>query len=424
MKNIKGCAFWLKMMCFVIAGALLVLAFVSRISQASGSVALLDTRNLPADHKILFFMGQDSETLTQYRKDVLELDSRMPKPGGITLYTKIAGNAKEGSLQGLIDNVDYGAGIINFERSLLEFPVAALAVGLSLTDAEKGCQQIPTRAIAGMVGDGVSQQMIHDYREQIGKLLMFLKATKRPVFLRIGYEFDGPWNCYQPESYKAAFRFIKQRIVQLATDNIATVWQSAAWPRNQGIYRVIDPMLLDKFYPGDDVVDWVSLSTFYGNNYRDHQWVCDDLNPEWFTPAEPPRLQQNRILNFARNHQKPVMIAEASPVAFSNSQLTSSCIFSKRTKPVSADIIWTSWYADWFKYIENNKDIIRAVAYINTHWHTQTMWYCAPQATAGSQDCLQGYWGDSRVQANPEILKRFKSEISKPIYVNGADFEI
>lgn len=386
---------------------------------ATAAVSIEQARNLPVDNKIALFMGQDSETLTDYRKNVLDKDSGLPKPAGITLYTKISNSAKQGSLAGITTDTDYGSGVINFSKSLKEFPGAVLAVGLDVTDTHAGCKQIPTRAIAGILGNGVTEKEVADYRQQVDKLLVFLKESDRQIFLRIGYEFDGPWNCYEPESYKAAYRFIKTRINALNATNIATVWQSAAWPRNQGIYQVTDANHLDKFYPGDDAVDWVSLSTFYGAPYRAYQWTCDALNPEWFTPLVTPRSQQDRILAFARTHKKPVMIAEAAPVGFSNSQLTTGCVFTNRIKPISAEEIWKSWYADWFDYIHVNKDVIRAVAYINTNWHSQAMWYCAPNSTAGAKDCNQGYWGDSRVQAHPYILGKFKEEISKPVYVNG-----
>lgn len=438
MKSNKKSFFSWESLCLLIGGVSLITACSSTIQESSpevsaqqqttnenlnlknsAAVAFADARNLPADNKIALFMGQDSETLTEYRKEALEKDAQLPKPAGITLYTKISNSAKQGSLAGITSDTDYGAGMINFSKSLEEFPGASLAVGLDITDGHAGCKQIPTRALAGMLGEGVSEKEVADYRQQMDKLLAFLKSSERDVFLRIGYEFDGPWNCYEPEAYKAAYRYIKSRINTLAANNIATVWQSAAWPRNQGIYQVTDANHLEKFYPGDDVVDWVSLSTFYGDTYRDYQWTCDALNPEWFTPVVTPRSQQDRILAFARNHKKPVMIAEAAPVGFSNSQLTTGCIFSNRVKPISAEDIWNSWYADWFDYIHANKDVIRAVAYINTNWHSQGMWYCAPNSTAGAKDCNQGYWADSRVQANPYILKKFKEEISHSVYVNG-----
>ena len=46
--------------------------------------------------------------------------------------------------------------------------------------------------------------------------------------------------------------------------------------------------------------------------------------------------------------------------------------------------IWDEWYEPFFEFIHENKDIIRAVAYINTHWQSQPMW---------GQPYTNGYWG-------------------------------
>jgi hypothetical protein len=373
--------------------------------------------NLPEQRKVLFLMGQDTETLSAFHKDVLLKDPQFPAPGGVTLYTKISHTFKYGSLAGLISSVDYGSGINNFVRTLKEFPNAALAVGLDITDNSGQCKSIPTKAISGIADKDVTPELIRFYRAEVDKLITFLKDANRPIFLRIGYEFDGPWNCYDATSYKIAFGYIKQRLAAMHAYKIATVWQSAAWLRNQGPYVVTDANHLDKYYPGDDAVDWVAFSKFYGLSYKEHQWTCDALNPEWFTPLVTPRLQQDLVLNFARAHKKPVLIAESAPTAYSTSELTSSCVFTNRTLPITAEKIWQSWFQEWFDYIDANKDIIRAAAYINTNWHTQKMWYCAPNTTAGTEKCNQGYWGDSRIQANPLILERFKQQLQKDIFV-------
>ncbi len=362
-------------------------------------------------------MGQDTGTLSAFKKMVLDKDATFPAPGGVTLYTKISHSFKYGSLAGLKENVDYGSGINNFIDTLNEFPKAALAVGLDITDAQDNCKSLPTKAIAGLIDADVTPELISFYRDEVDRLITFLKSTDRPIFLRIGYEFDGPWNCYNAVAYKASFRFIKARINALNAYKIATVWQTAAWLRNQDTYQVTDKNHLDQYYPGDDVVDWIAFSKFYGKQYRKHQWSCDELNPPWFTPMVSAVSQHDRTLDFARLRNKPVMIAEAAPAGYNTSTLTSSCVFTNRTSSITAEELWDSWYQDWFDYIEKNRDIIRAVAYINTYWHTQSMWYCVPNALAGAANCKQGYWGDSRIEGNPLILKNFSKEISKPFYV-------
>ncbi len=69
---------------------------------------------------------------------------------------------------------------------------------------------------------------------------------------------------------------------------------------------------------------------------------------------------------------------------------------AKRTR--SDEAIWQEWFAPLFAYVEANRDMIRAVAYINADWDSQSMW-AAPYA--------EGYWGDSRLEANPEITRRW-----------------
>jgi len=382
-----------------------------------GNLPAIVARNLPGNEKILFVMGQDTETLNAFKVVVLDKNPEFPYPGGVTLYTKISHSFKYGSLAGVTTDVDYGSGKNNFVETLQQFPGSALAVGLDITDAHAGCKSIPTKAIGGIADPDITPELTDFYRGEVDKLITFLKNSDRQIFLRIGYEFDGPWNCYNPEAYKAAYRYIKERINALNADKIATVWQTAAWLRDQDIYKVTDNNHLEKYYPGDDVVDWISFSKFYGEHYRQEQWTCDELNPEWFTPVVSAVSQHDRLLNFARSHKKPVMIGEAAPVGFSNSELTSSCIFTNRPSSITAEEIWASWYQEWFDYIEKNRDVIRAAAYINTNWHSQSMWYCAPDATAGSENCKQGYWGDSRIQSNPMILERFTKAIKNQIFV-------
>lgn len=44
-----------------------------------------------------------------------------------------------------------------------------------------------------------------EYDTQIASLCRGIKDMDRPVFLRIGYEFNGRWNGYKPDPYKKAF---------------------------------------------------------------------------------------------------------------------------------------------------------------------------------------------------------------------------
>ncbi len=385
-----------------------------------------DSRNLPKDGKILFMMGQDSETLTEYSEKVLKKHKDMPRPGGITLYTNIIPGGGTEVLGGLEGPTNYGAGTISFKKTLAEYPDAALALGLALSDAYLGCKSMPTRMISMREAEASTpeeKQLVKHHHQLVDKLVNYLRELDRPVYLRIGYEFDGNWNCYDRESFISAFRHIKNRIDALGASNVATVWQSAAYPQDISGYNVSEAEHLDKWYPGDDVVDWVGLSIFLTHDYNKHQWsaACKSLKPKLYQEAIKPRDLQDKIVAFARTHKKPVMVAEAAPQGYSNNQRTASCIFHNNPTQISSNDIWNLWYADFFSYLEKNRDVIRAASYINTNWQNQGMWHCKAQQHVGDQGCPAAYWGDSRVQANRKILKRFKNELQKHFYVNGTE---
>ncbi|WP_254187282.1 RICIN domain-containing protein [Micromonospora sp. WMMB482] len=402
------------------AALALVLATTASIGgliPAPPASAAVSGRNLPADGKVRLFMGQDSSTLTDYKRDVLDTDPTAPRPGGVTLYTNLLLGGDPPPLAGFYGPVNWGSGTVDFPATLAQYPDAALAVGLYLSDASTGCNNQPLRAIIGRP-DADVVNLTAGYRQKVDEMVTWLKNTGREVFLRIGYEYDGPWNCYNADYYKEAFRFVKSRIDALGASRVATVWQSAGWPIDEHTdhpewnYVVTAANHFDAWYPGDQYVDWVGLSAFYGATYQRYQWSCR-------APNTSPRALQDRALNFARGHGKPVMIAEAAPQGFTTGAKTSSCIFAKNPQPISATALWDTWYADFFGYVNANTDVIRAVAYINTNWDAQTQWQCNG-APAGQPGCANGYWGDSRIQADPTIRSRFLTEIRKSIYVGGA----
>ena len=351
---------------------------------------------VPEDNKLLMFIGQDSSTLSDY-VDAMPSDNIE----GITLYTRLTsnkiGNDAGLSLAGVFGVANWGAGDVSFQNSLNESPGAALAVGLFLSDTPT-CKSTHTRElVAGKYEDALNAMV--DY---------FKGLAPRKVYLRIGFEYDGPWNCYRPETFKAAFRYIHQRIQQRDAQNVATVWHSAVWPAPEiageftSIYDHKRDDLLDQWYPGDDVVDWMGISVFYR-----------DLSRWNYVPSDRPEDAQAKFLAFARQHGKPVLIAEAAPQGFRIGGLTQSYTQKNLPESVTAQQIWQGWFAPFFDFVYANRDVIRGVAYINTQWEAQPMWFCE-QGETPSQ-CGQGNWGDSRVHVNDLIKSKWLG------HVNNAD---
>lgn len=306
----------------------------------------------------LFFIGQDMRAiggLENYNDgycDYFEI------PAGITLYSGFAkGAASFGYVQkgndGLKSIANWGA-----EDSCAQcyidapnFKNSAIAIGLSLVDNEK------------KTAKGNHDDLIKELGE-------WIKETKRPVFLRIGYEFDGwDWNHYDKKYYLAAWKRIHALFAKMKVDNVAFVWQS----KGNGS----DQKTLEEWYPGDDLVDWCGYSYFE--------------NPD------------EEMLTFARKHQKPVFIAEATPILYDGKQFFDTFL----SNPEQAKKAWENWFVPFIKTLHNNKDVIKAFSYINVNWKVQPMWQ--------ANDLFKHV--DSRIQKSEFISKKWLEEISHPRYV-------
>ena len=426
------------------------LILTTEAKSSSNEIPDFAAPGVASDKRVKFFVGQDSNSLREYKIAVLDKQPDFPKPSGISLYTNLVygaflagmgmspvdenGRLMPGFNYQTNHRYDFGGGPQSFTESMAMYPEADLNVGLYLSDIFAGCTNQPLRAIHAIenpaMGTDITKDLSAAYENAIDVMLTTMMSWDRQVYLRIGYEFDGVWNCYGSDLYKNAFRYISGRVKALDAKNIALVWQSSSWPRDEQVqnpqynFIVSAEDHLEKWYPGDQYVDWIGLSTYFGKNYEDYQWSCNEKNPEYFTASLPPRDVQDRILDFARDRQKPVMIAEAAPQGLQTDTLTASCIFyrdERRVLPTNnlkmhAFKLWYLWFREWFNYIEENRDVVRAVAYINSDWDLIPQFECQKGVSAGSNGCNTGYWGDSRIQNNQVILNRFKRALEAPYW--------
>ncbi|MBZ0297211.1 MAG: 1,4-beta-xylanase [Anaerolineae bacterium] len=302
----------------------------------------MQVKFMPATGQTLFIIGQDLGAvggLPGYTDGYV--DHVTPFPGGVTTYTNLH------ALDGLTTVANWGSGDVSAQR-LVDSPAYAnsvLVIGLWLGNANL------TPIARG------------DLDRNIDRLAIWIKDQNRPVFLRIGYEFDGEWNAYQPADYITAFQRIVDRFRALEVTNVATVWQSATW--YDGTFQGHDWL---EWYPGDDYVDWFGMSYFI---------------------AHPPTF--NAWLDLARSHDKPVMIAESTPKGHD-------------LATEAGGEVWNAWFQGFFDFIHENHDVIKAVAYINVHWEAQPMWQ--------GQD-----WGDSRVQVNSFLLEQWQREMKSDFWL-------
>ncbi|AKL98258.1 glycosyl hydrolase [Endomicrobium proavitum] len=265
-----------------------IFIFISA-AQAARSINMTG-RFVPPDGKTLLFAGQNNADFDEF----VAVNKKVP--AGFMTYVALS------DLKGLDEINNVGTGDMFADELVKKYPGAAVQIGLYLVGSLKN--------IVNGTLDG-----------NIKEFAKWIKKTKSPVFLRIGYEFDNPENGYEPEIYKKAFIYIIEKMDSLKVENVAYVWHS---------YAASNPKGLDVWYPGDEYVDWCAISYFAGN--------------DWLP-----------MLKFSQKHSKPLMIAESAPMTWFG--------LTEAKKPY--------WYKVLFKFIEERN--IKAFSYINCDWNAQGM---------------------------------------------------
>jgi hypothetical protein len=284
----------------------------------------------PADGKVILFTGQDLEAIGGTDNYTDGYFNYFPATGGFTQYTDFlkSGNSfgfVHKGLDGLTTLDNWGDGDENMAVTVADkdFNNSCLAIGLDISQGN----------------DSVTAAGSHD--SLIYRLGNWIKwQGNRPIFLRIGYEFDGAdWNHYKKEFYIPAWKRIKNKFDSMSITNVAYVWQA----KGAGASREV----MDSFYPGDDYVDWVAFSFFS---------VAEENHP---------------MIQFARDHHKPLFIAESSPV-FPDAK--GVCRPLDLTQQADAEYAWQNWFTPYFRTVKNNPDVIKAIHYINCPWKSRKMW--------------------------------------------------
>jgi len=291
----------------------------------------------PIDGKKLLIVGQDLGAvggLDNYTEGYVDYADHIP--AGVTSYTSLP------SLSGLENQANWGSGDVRAQSYLEDttFQNSFIVIGLYLVNQ------------LNAIRNGLQDYAIREFAT-------WVKNQEKPVFIRIGYEFEGPWNNYDPDEFIDAWRHIVHVFDEEEVPNAVYVWQSAGLNQNN----------IADWYPGDSYVNWVGYSYFDGFNMG------------------------QSIRAFAETHDKPIMISEATP--------------RRDIKLEPYQNHWQAWYAGLFETIYEN-DRIKALAYINVDWDSQPMW-------SG-----QG-WGDSRVQENPYVFEQWNIEIDKDPWIVASD---
>jgi hypothetical protein len=292
------------------------------------SVAYADQNAFaPEPGKTLLFIGQDSDTIAHY------VSETGIAPSGTMFYTSVQ------EATGLGVATEYGTGQ-QYGDGLLHFSDSVIQVGLYMAGGLE-------KTIAGM------------YDANLFKLAKWIKKAGRPVYLRIGYEFDDPTKHYDPQLYIQAFHHVVDFLRTQGVANAAYVWHSYGWTQKEG------QQWMD-WYPGDEYVDWFGVTIF---NVPSQIWNAQSF------------------LKLARAHGKPFMICESSPEG----------MYTLQGKK--------DWYKHIFQFIKDQN--VEAFCYINSNWDVIPMF-------------KNQHWGDARIEAIPEIKELWLNEISQDRYLKAS----
>lgn len=346
----------------------------------------------PNSEAKVYFIGQDLSAIRGYYAS-----DCCARPDGTTAYLSLYQLRTAPDFGGLGYDLDgelvspeasWGAGPVGAYQSVNEFDAPDLAIGLYIAEN-------------GMPG-GLEKIADGDFDAEIQRLAEFMKSVPGRVFLRIGYEFDGTWNAGQDNTVN--FISAHRKIVDVLRSNGVTngvyVWQASASILDDLIERKHED--ITAWYPGDDYVDWMAFSWF---SLPD----AAPTVPDSFQPKRPIDLV-NEVADFARTKGKPVLIAESAPQGYdivagfraNINPLQDGPSGENQTLRTSEEI-WDEWYAPLFDWLNANADIARGLAYINVDWDSQPMW---------GPPYANGFWGDSRLEANPDIASRFNAALA------------
>lgn len=230
-------------------------------------------------------------------------------------------------------------------------------IGLSMTDSV-------TNHYEAQVAAGT-------YDTQIGYLISGLRSLANPVYLRIGYEFNGlSWNGYLPAPYVQAFQRITNMLRMAPDIEVATVWDAEV----DGVTNFTD------YYPGDSFVDWFGMNIFNDSSFSN--------------PILPT------FMSLASSHNKPVMIGETSPIVIGAQAGAAS---------------WTGWFADFFSYLQATPQV-KQFNYIDANW---------PAAAVADNQPSWATWGDTQLELSTAAYVRnlYIGELASPTILNTSASE-
>ncbi len=145
---------------------------------------------------------------------------------------------------------------------------------------------------------------IRQYEAYIRKTARYLSALDIPVFLRFACEMNIKENSKDANAYIEAFRYVAG-IMRTEASNVAMVWSPNDFSAKDRTY--------EQYYPGDDFVDWIGISTYTGRYFqgkKDWGTLQDSIDSVFMTGDYANPLAKIKPILELYGKRKPVMISE------------------------------------------------------------------------------------------------------------------
>jgi hypothetical protein len=302
----------------------------------------LERRLQPASGRAVHMAGQSPSEFADYSR-------YLPAAARPAVYTQYFGLAE------LLGDGDKAARYFAGTRKGLDAlgdagHVVLPHISLSLTQnvgARTDGTTVPADIIAGK------------YDAALAQFTAAVPLLGRPMFLRVGFEFNGHWN-----NYIAPWRKIEGALATNPTtrSQVALVWDMSCDAVAPADACTTAAECWQQFWPGDDVVDWVGVNVFQDGRGKNFSSMPNS----------------SCVLGFADEAAKrnyPVLIAESFPRFHST-------LLGLPT--------WEAWFAPFFNQLLPHP-AVQGWSYINRDCRN---------ATAGGTrtTCVGGLWGDAQIQ--------------------------
>jgi len=170
------------------------------------------------------------------------------------------------------------------------------------------------------------------------------------IALRFAHEFNGTWYPWsdKPDALKAAWRHLHSLFAKKGVSH------AVDWVWNANNVDVDSHNDITRYYPGDDVVDWLSLDGYnWGSNYSFSRWKSFD---ETFS---------QQYVKMVENYpNKPIMLAEVSSAEPHDTPSAAKGQDGDDSDALESKDLWIS---DMMTRIKDDYPAIKSIVWFNTN---------------------------------------------------------